>query len=537
MLSFDITDKTIKIVKGTENGEKISITDAVTIDLTDDTKEIGRITDISEMAIKINEALKIKNMREKKAIVSISSNQTIFKELTIPKVKGSQFMKMVKSEMQAQLAIDDTYSISYVIVDELKENDVKDKSKAKGKTNFVKILATACPYEIIDNCKMLFSKLSISLKSVMIGCNCISKIILSDMKLCMRMPLLAVQLDNNFLSINLYDDLKLAFSRFTDIDPGDYGYATDYISQAVGENIFRMLQFQKTRGTEQSIENVVFYGDLSNIDAIMESMEQMELNATVLNIPPQLRSSENIDFSSYANAIGALFKRNKETDKINLLETDTRRKTSSGGEGASSVVMLVVLGGAMVAVAGSWFILNTKYNSLDDELSSVQYKIEAAQDKKDLFERLTVQEEKINDYRNAMINASDAFKTHPAISFEYFWIIESEMINAANELYLWAKIKNFTYSGYNITLDIETAATGEPSQDLPALIVKKLLAHKEFDNVLYTGYSISGGMVSYNIQIPLSPIEPTTEPEIVPTAEPTSEMQSEAETTEADGQN
>lgn len=76
------------------------------------------------------------------------------------------------------------------------------------------------------------------------------------------MPLLTVQLDNNFLSINLYDDSKLAFSRFTNIDPSDYGFASDYMTQAVNENIFRMLQFQKTRSSDLQIENVIFYGDL-----------------------------------------------------------------------------------------------------------------------------------------------------------------------------------------------------------------------------------------------------------------------------------
>ena len=34
------------------------------------------------------------------------------------------------------------------------------------------------------------------------------------------------------------------------------------MTQAVNENIFRMLQFQKTRSSDLQIENVIFYGDL-----------------------------------------------------------------------------------------------------------------------------------------------------------------------------------------------------------------------------------------------------------------------------------
>lgn len=254
MLSFDITDKIIRIVRGFESSGKIKIYDAFSIDIPEKSIENGNIVDVTGLASIIGDILKSKNIKEKSAIVSISSNLTIFKELDIPKAKGQHFLKMVKAEMQAQLGIDDTYSVSYLIVGE-----VEDKNE-KGKI-IEKVLATACPYDMVENYKRLFAILSISLKSVIIGCNCISKVILSDVKSCLKMPLLTVQLDNNFLSINLYDDSKLAFSRFTNIDPSDYGFASDYMTQAVNENIFRMLQFQKTRSSDLQIENVIFYGD------------------------------------------------------------------------------------------------------------------------------------------------------------------------------------------------------------------------------------------------------------------------------------
>lgn len=515
MLSFDITDKTIKIIKGSESGGKIRISDAVTIDIEDNSIENGTISDISGLASRITDILKAKNMKEKNAIVSISSNQTIFKELTIPKAKGNQFLKMVKAEMQSQLGIDDTYSISYIIVDEYKED--------KKSTPILKILATACPYETLDNCKNLFSMLSISIKSVMIGCNCISKIILSDMRLCMKMPLLAVQIDRNFLSINLYDDLKLAFSRFTNVDPADYGFSSDYMTQAVTENLFRMIQFQKTRKDNQPIENVVFYGDLENIEYILKEVEQLELNTSILNVPPQVKGCEKIDFSTYANAIGALFKRDKKTEKINLLETYSSGKGRIGGMNASATGILAgVFVLAIAAVGGTWFVLNMKQESLSDELSDIEYKISSSQKKKDMFDLLTIQEELINQYRKEIGIADEAFKTHPAISQDYFAIFEGEIINAANEMGLTAQITDFSYGDYTINLSIRTSANSEPSQKLPSLIIEKLLTHPEFADISYTGYSISNGengsrFVNYSIQIKLSPIQ-TTEP---PTESPT----------------
>ena len=143
-------------------------------------------------------------MADKEAIVSISSNLTIFKELTIQKTKSSEFSKAVKQQMQSTLNIDDTYCVSYVIVGE-----------AEGESNdMVKVLATACPNEIVNCYREVFKMLGIALKSVMIGCNCITKVLLADTKIKAKMPLLAVQIDNNFISLNLYEHGQLSFTRF-----------------------------------------------------------------------------------------------------------------------------------------------------------------------------------------------------------------------------------------------------------------------------------------------------------------------------------
>lgn len=514
MLSFDITDKNIRIIKGIESSGKIKVLDAATIDIEDNSIENGKIVDIASIASKIGEVLKAKNMKEKAAVVSISSNLTIFKELSIPKVNSKQFGKMVKAEMQAQLSIDDSYSMSYIIVDE-----TKTESDGKSAT-IVNVLATACPTDIIETCKQLFSALSISLKSIMIGCNCISKIILSDIKSRLKMPLLAVQIDRNFLSINLYDDSNLAFSRFTNVDPADYGFASDYMCQAINENIFRMLQFYKTKNAADSIENVIFYGDLDNFEDIRTAIEQMDLNVSVINIPPQVKGCDGIDFSQYANAIGALFKRDKAREKVNLLESDTAAKSKIKSDSSYSVMLLGALGLTTAVIAGIYFGLDSKHQTIEEEISSIQYNMNNAdtQEKQILFDTLNEQEDKINQYRLNIGAAANAFKTHPAISSEYLEIIEAEMISAGNELGLWTQITDFSYSGYTISLSIRTGADDDPSQSLPALIVEKLLHHPEFADVLYNGYSLSydefgAKIVDYELNIPLSPIEVPTEAE------------------------
>ena len=122
------------------------------------------------------------------------------------------------------------------------------------------------------------------------------------------MPLLAVQIDNTFLSLNLYENGQLAFSRFATISPEDYDNSEDYVFEAVNENIFRMLQFQKSRNPEELIENVVFYGDTREYVRLTNALEQMDISTSIINVPPQIHGYENLEFSLYANAIGAMFR-------------------------------------------------------------------------------------------------------------------------------------------------------------------------------------------------------------------------------------
>ena len=166
MLSFDITDRNIRIVKGVEGSGKIKISSAATLNLEEEVIVNGHVKDVPRVATLINGILKKNRMADKEAIVSISSNLTIFKELNVTKSKGQDFQKIVKQQMLAELNLDDSYSVSYIIVGEATGESEDEK--------IYKVLATACPYEIVNCYRDVFKMLGISLKSVMIGCNCMT---------------------------------------------------------------------------------------------------------------------------------------------------------------------------------------------------------------------------------------------------------------------------------------------------------------------------------------------------------------------------
>ncbi|MBR6070973.1 MAG: pilus assembly protein PilM [Ruminococcus sp.] len=497
MLSFDITDRNVRVVKGVESNGKIKISSAATLNLEEGLIVNGHVRDVPNVATLINGVLKRNKMPDKEAIVSISSNLTIFKEMTVARVKGQDLQKTVKQQVQAELNLDDSYSVTYVIVGEAME---------RGDTGepLVRILATACPYEIVNSYREVFKLLGISLRSVMVGCNCITKVLLADTRIKSKMPLLAVQIDNNFISLNLYEAGQLSFSRFATIDPDDYGGSADYVFEAVNENIFRMLQFHRSRNTGETIENVVFYGDTHDYVRLTDELEKLDLNTSLINVPPQIHGHENLEFSLYANAIGAMFKRNKETEKINLLDTELGaaiKRASGGANGTGGTIpMLAMILGAGVIVGGIWGVMSVIDFGIKHEIKDIREYIDSPETQKKLAhrEKLLGIKSKVDAYNTKMVNAHDAFYSQPAIDQDKYETIQVVLDKTAEDLELdFAAISTPTYDNGVFTFSVSAAGSKEMVQKLPSLYIDNLLDEEFSDNneyyssASYSGYTVN----------------------------------------------
>lgn len=499
MLSFDITDRNIRIVKGVEGSGKIKISSAATLNVEEGLIVNGHVKDIPNIATLINGVLKKNKMPDKEAIVSLSSNLTIFKELTVEKpAKAQDMQKVVKQQMQSALNLDDSFSITYAIVGDSEE-------KSESGAAMVKVLATACPYEIVNSYREVFKLLGISLKSVMVGCNCITKVLLADTRIKTKMPLLAVQIDNNFISLNLYEDSQLSFSRFASIDPADYNNSPDYVFEAVTENIFRMLQFQRSRNTGEVVENVVLYGDTHDYVKLTDELEKMDLSVSLINVPPQIHGHENLEFSLYANAIGAMFKRNKDTEKINLLETELgaamKRAGNAASTGNSQAGLLVMLGcivGAAVIAGGAWFAMTMINNGVKDDIASAEEYIASKQPELDYRERLLGIQDNVNAYNTKIVNARDAFYSQPVINGDKYDTIQAVLDATAEELSLDdCYITTPSYSNGTMSFSVTAAGSEEAVQKLPSIFIDHLQDETYEGNngyyhtATYSGYSVS----------------------------------------------
>ena len=496
MLSFDITDRNVRVVKGVESNGKIKVSSAATLNIEEGLIVNGHVRDVPNVATLINGVLKRNKMPDKEAIVSISSNLTIFKEMTVARVKGVDLQKTVKQQVQAELNLDDSYSVTYVIVGESEERGDTGEPK-------VRILATACPYEIVNSYREVFKLLGISLRSVMVGCNCITKVLLADTRIKSKMPLLAVQIDNNFISLNLYEQGQLSFSRFATIDADDYGGSADYVFEAVNENIFRMLQFHRSRNTGETIENVVFYGDTHDYVRLTDELEKLDLNTSLINVPPQIHGHENLEFSLYANAIGAMFKRNRETEKINLLDTELgaviKRASSNKGDGAGTIPMLALILGSVVVLGGVWGVMSIYNLGIEGDIKEIRSYIDdpATQKKLAHREKLLGIRDAVDAYNTKMVNAHDAFYSMPVVDGEKYDTLQNILDLTAEELDLeFATLTTPTYSSGVYSFTITAAGSGEMVQKLPSLYVDNLLDESYsdnkgyYENASYTGYTV-----------------------------------------------
>ncbi|MDE5765073.1 MAG: pilus assembly protein PilM [Ruminococcus sp.] len=496
MLSFDITDRNIRVVKGVESNGKIKISSAATLNIEEGLIVNGHVKDIPNVATLVNGVLKKNKMPDKEAIVSLSSNLTIFKELTVPRVKQQDMQKTVKQQMQAALNLDDTFSVTYVIVGD-------SESKGDNGEYMVKILATACPYEIVNSYREVFKLLGISLRSVMVGCNCITKVLLADTKIKSKMPLLAVQIDPNFISLNLYEQGQLSFSRFASVDPDDYGGSADYVFEAVNENIFRMLQFHRSRNTGEVIENVIFYGDTHEYVRLTDELEKLDLTTSLINVPPQIHGHENLEFSLYANAIGAMFKRNKDTEKINLLETEISAAIKKAGAGAKAQdsnaglgLMLGLVVGAAVIVGGIWGGMSVYNSSIEGDIDEIQQYLDSKEvkDQLDHRERLLSMRDTVNAYNTTVVNSHDAFFSQPVVDGDKYDTIQAVLDATASELNLKdCYISLPSYSNGTFTFNVTAAGSKDYVQKLPSLFVDNLLDEENSDNKGYYGAASYSG--------------------------------------------
>lgn len=471
MLSFDISDRQINIVMGDNSANKIRIEKSLTVDVPEDMIMNGEVINLSGLAELLTTNLKADLMDDKDAIVTFSSSNIVFKELVVPKTKGNEFLTMVQNHMSQEMGITDEYSISYTIVGEAGEEN----------PGALKVLATACPSSIVEAFRKLFNIMGLNLKSVNISCNSISRIVLADKSNIEKMPLLVCQLDNNFLGLTLFENGQMAFARYVPISPEDYE-SEDYLIEALNENIFRMEQFNKARGGP-GLDNVILYGQIDDYIKLVDALDGLDIKASILGVPAQITGYENFEFTVFANAIGALYKRNKQTERINLLEVDSSTGKSSAGLNSLLITAGVVVCASAIAIAAISLFINMRESNIQDDIAAAEKSIAECDDIINENLQYHVFLDVAANYKTKVENAKNNLSTLPVLKKQVFDQIDS--VTGSNIEY-----EGFTYDE---TQGLVTITNVKLTKQLDApSFVKAIKNLNYFVDVQFSGYTGTG---------------------------------------------
>lgn len=491
MLSIDITDRQIKLVRGTSQGSKIKIDEVDFREIEKGLVSNGYIADVPLVAAEIIDMINTRSIKEKDTIVSISSSSILYKELMLPKPKKLSNTAAIEAMIGSNMGISGDYNISYTIVGETVDEN---------KNPLIKVLATACPQRLVGGYVKLFTHMGLSLKAVNISNNAISRLIQNTPKMSGYMPLLLVQIDKEFLNINLYEDNVLSFSRYFKIDPADYNNAEDYVNQAIYDNLFRMFQFFQSRKDMKPIKEMMFYGEIGDFIALTNTVSGFSVPCHILSAPTTIASRADFEFTIYANAIGALYKVNKELEHINLLDT-TAAKESKGlntffiGLGAAALI-------SVLAVVGANVVIDVINNNIKSQITKVQADINDTA----LQARLTTLKQKegvlanFQSYKDSIANAELMYNYMPKGTTSVYKMLREPFTEKQDKIENVTKddirkklngmklIDSVDISGYSVT-----ATYSCKNQEQPSQYVRALIDQGYFENITYTGYTVEKG--------------------------------------------
>ncbi len=471
MLSIDITDKQVKLVRGTLSGNKIRVLEVETRDLTVGSVSNGYITDIPMVAGEITDIIATKNIKEKEAIVCINSGSILYKELTIPKPKKITNSAAIEAMIINTMGVTKEYNISYSIIGETKdENDAPQ----------IQLLATACPQRMVDGYIRLFTQLGLNLKQINISNNCISRLILNTPKLESAMPLMLVQVDNDFVNINLYEAGQVTLNRYTRIDPYDYGNDDDYVNQAVYNEVFRTIQFLQQRKDARPLKEIMFYGQVRDFIALSNAVSSFNVPAHILSMPNNIVTFCDFDFSEYANAIGAFFKVRKDLDHVNLLDSSAVKEKKGANKFLIAVGFAAVL--SIAAVAGGTLLCNSISESTQAEADRIndEIKSDEMQAKVTLLGQKNTIYDNVNLYKTNLEEADVLFQYLPKATTEVKEKLEAGLEGLEEDTYI---IEEITVSNYNVVVKLNTV-----SKDMPTKYVRNLIEQDYFEAITFTGF-------------------------------------------------
>ena len=245
------------------------------------------------------------------------------------------------------------------------------------------------------------------------------------------------------------------------------------------------------------IKEMMFYGEIGDFIALTNTVSGFNVPCHILSAPTTIASRADFEFTVYANAIGALYKVNKELEHINLLATTAARESKGLntffiGLGAAAAI-------SVLAVIGANVVVDVINNNIKNEITKVQ----AQTNDTELQARLTTLQQKegvlanFQSYKNSIANAEMMYNYMPKGTTDVYKMlrepftakqdgIENVTSDDIRKKLNGMKLTNTVgINGYTVTASFSCTDQSQPSQ-----YVRALIAQGYFENITYAGYQV-----------------------------------------------
>jgi type IV pilus assembly protein PilM len=481
LLSIDITDTQIKLVQATVAG-KIGVKKTEIRDLPPGCIENGRILDMHIVAGEITDILVSGKISEREAIICINSGMILYKELEIPRPKTGNDVFVIESIIQNEMSLGDEYNITYSISEQIKTVEGPK----------LKVIAAACPQKVVDIYLELARQVGLKPKLITVSNSSITRLIRKSSAYKDFSPLLLLQVDKNFININLYNKGALIFSRYTKIEASDYENSPDYINLAIFDNLFRTMHLLQQGELGEQIKEVQYFGAIKNEKALHATISQLNLTAREFEYPSDvIRSKRNFNFIEYAHIIGSLIPVDKKSENINLMNTKAKRIQSTNTK--FGFVAMLAAGACALAVVGGIVFMEIMKNDKNGTIRRLNWEFESLmyEEMKEYVELREGAIAKFEEYADRVDMASVLFDFQPKMEREIAEKI-TENLMPGMEI-----AGSFDINGYSISLSMICRDDKHPVE-----FMYKLQDAGYFEDIQSFGYERDdNGIISFTLNM------------------------------------
>lgn len=478
MISIDVTDKMVKLVRANQNGAKTRILNSIQKELTVDCVSNGYISDVPLLAGEILEMLNSEKIKDKDLVISLNSSSILTKEMVLPRPKKIHKSIALEAMIVANMGISEDNNVSYTIT-----NEFQDEMG----NNMIKLMAVACPKRLVDGYVALVTHLGCNIRQIIPACMALNTAVATYAEE-KENTIMVAELTKEFVNLSVYQENKILMSRYVQVDPSDYNFAADFLHQAAYENIYRLLQFMNMKRDSGMISSIYICGDVSDFSGLTKMLASFNLPIKLLTKPANVTLITDVAYEKYAIAIGALTRTRRDYDRYNLMESANAKEKK--GIGTYPIVLMGIAAGIVLISAGAFVVINMHYDDVHREIVMVQVEIssEEIQKRAAVLSEKIARLEAIDGYADNVELAGQLFDYQPAIISDVLAKLE-EPLPAGMSI-----TGSVSLNGYNVSVSYSCGSDSQPAE-----YVRALNEQGYFDDIYYSGYSGIGGEYTFSL--------------------------------------